>query len=47
MKYLTIAGVALLVLVIARQVQAAAADPSNPKNWDYMPGYAPGSGYMT
>lgn len=47
MKWLTVAGVALLVLVIARQVQAAAADPSNPKNWDYMPGYVPGSGSIT
>lgn len=44
MKWLTVAGVALLVLIVARQVQAAAADPRNPANWDYLPGYKPGTG---
>lgn len=47
MKWAVVAGVALLVLIVARRVQAAAADPRNPANYDYMPGYAPGSGYMT
>jgi len=44
-KWATVAGVAVLVLLIARQVQAAASDPRNPANWNYLPGYTPGSGY--
>lgn len=39
MKWATIAGVALLVLLLARQSKAAAPQ------WDYVPGYQPGSGY--
>lgn len=45
MKWATVAGVAVLVLLIARQVQAAPADPYSPKNWNYIRGYTPGTGY--
>lgn len=45
MKWATVAGVALLVLIVARQVRAASTDPRNPANWETLPGYAPGSGY--
>lgn len=37
-KWATVVGAAVLVVLIARQVRAAA-------NWDYLPGYKPGSGY--
>lgn len=45
MKWATIAGVALLVLFFAGKAQASAADPRDPANWKYLPGYKPGSGY--
>lgn len=38
MKWLTVAGVELAVLLIAR----ANAKPK----WEYMPGYKPGTGYQ-
>lgn len=38
MKWATVAGVALLVLLVARAASAKA-------QWDYVPGYKPGSGY--
>lgn len=49
-QFLTIAGVALLVLIVAR---ASRADPTSaeyandPNNWNYIRGYAPGTGYYT
>lgn len=42
-KWAVVAGVALLVLFVVRR---AGADPRDPANWNYRPGYAPGSGYM-
>lgn len=41
----TVAAVALLVFVVARKVAAAQADPYDARNWQYVPGYVPGSGY--
>lgn len=43
MKWATVAGVALLVYLIA--TRGASSDPRNPANWNYVPGYVPGSGY--
>lgn len=47
MKWATVAAVALAVLLIARNAQARAADVSNPNNWRTIPGYLPGTGYVT
>ncbi len=44
MKWATVAGVALLVYLIATR-GGASSDPRNPANWNYVPGYVPGSGY--
>lgn len=46
MKWLTIAGAALLVLLLARSLQAKEPDINDPRAWDYLPGYKPGSGVM-
>lgn len=46
-KYLIVAGVAVAVVLIARQVRAAQANPYNPANWQYLPGYKPQSGLIT
>ena len=45
-KWLTVAGVAVVVLLLARGLMAREPDPYDPKAWDYLPGYKPGSGYM-
>lgn len=48
-KWLIIGGLALLVLLLAKK---ANANPDSPGyaydlgNWDYLPGYRPGSGVM-
>lgn len=44
MKYLIIVGVALAVVLLAKK--AGASDAYNPKNWDYVPDYVPGSGLI-
>lgn len=46
-QILTIAGVALLVLILASRAGAGseAARVNDPANWNYIKGYTPGSGY--
>lgn len=49
MKYLVIGAVALALLLLARGGKADTNSldyMGNPRNWDYMPGYRPGSGLM-
>lgn len=51
MKYMVIGAVALAVLFLARGGKAETKTNSmdymgNPRNWDYMPGYQPGTGLM-
>lgn len=49
MKYMVIGAVALALLLLARGGKADTNSldyMGNPRNWDYMPGYEPGTGYM-
>lgn len=46
MKWFVVAGVAALVLLIARKANAG-VNPADPRNWDYVPDYVPGSGRVT
>lgn len=43
-RWLVIGGISLVVLMLAKRIQAAPGNPYDVRNWETMPAYRAGTG---